>query len=106
MLGPQWFGVQGDYLEELASGTTTSATPCMKVREYASMVRPFRRHATNPLKMDDVAGLPDSRASPGSIDHMSGLNQNRSERTDQGCRASHTAVENQTFPKGPTPMVY
>ena len=51
VLGLQWFGVQGDYAEELASGMTTSPTPCTKVRKSASTV-----HATNPLKADDGAG--------------------------------------------------
>ena len=56
--------------------------------ELASMVRPFRRHATNLLKVDDGAVLPGSGTSPRSIDHTSEHSQNRSERTDRGCQAS------------------
>ena len=90
VLDPQWFGVQGDCAEELASGTTTSPCPVYegaRVCEYGTTVPPPRYQ---PSKADDGAGLPDSLASPWLIDHTSRLSKNRSKQTDRGCRASHT----------------
>ena len=73
MLGPSGSASRASTRRNELQGITLSPTPCTKVREPASTVRQFRRHATNLLKADDGAVLPDPCMSPLSIDHTSEL---------------------------------
>ena len=56
-LGPQWFGYQGNYAEELALRTTVYPCPVYegtRIHEYARL---FCHHTINPLKAEATGPL-------------------------------------------------